>query len=791
MTLSEKSLQTIELPAVLAQLASDAICPVAKDTASKLRPFTDIGSVINAQKETTCAKDMMVLKQCPPFSGVIDVSKSLSRAKLGGVLNTRELLNVASLLRATSSSVSYARKEKESEETFLDDIFSRLKSNKPLEERLSFAIISEDEISDNASGELASIRRKINITHDKIRQSLGKIISSQTYAKALQEPIITIKNNRYVVPVKTEHKSAISGIVHDISASGATQFIEPTIVVELGNELKSLNVLEENEIERILSELSAEVSIYEDEIISNFDTLVKLDLIFAKAKLSYKQDAISPQISEEKEVSLVRARHPLIDKNTVVPIDIRLGKDCDTLIITGPNTGGKTVALKTLGLLCAMAQCGLHIPACHGSIVGIFSSILADIGDEQSIYQSLSTFSSHMKNIVSMLDVCTFDTLLLFDELGAGTDPVEGAALAISIIQFARKTGALVAATTHFAELKTFAVTTKGVLNASCEFDVDSLMPTYRLIIGVPGKSNAFAISERLGLSIQIIEEAKNIVSRENKDFEDAILILDKKRAQLDSEKIELEIQKKAASDELQKVSELKSALDSKSKRADEAAKRETRKILDDARERVDSVLDRANEILQSAMTADVSEINKSKADIYRELNLAESELFESTFENSTDAVDETINPGDTVIIKQFGTVATVESISPDGVLSLLAGNMKISARVSEVTKTVADNTTYVKSSSKKSEAKLRNLQVPPEIDLRGAPADEAIHILESYLDQARLAKLSVITIIHGKGTGALRKAVTSYLNQEKSNLTSFRLGRYGEGEDGVTIVQL
>ena len=528
--LMDKSLMVLELPEILEMLASEAVSKSAKEKALSLTPSDDIYDVKIKQNETTAAKEMMVLGSCPPFSGVTDIRMSVKRADIGGVLNAKELLDVAMLLRAASSSISYYNDNINEEKTAIDYLFKSLFSNKALQVKITSAIISSDEISDNASPQLANIRRHIRLQSDKIRQTLNKIITSQIYSKALQEPIITTRNGRYVVPVKADQKNVITGMVHDISSSGATQFIEPMSVVKINNELRELEANEKHEIERILAELSSDVAQCGDGIISDFEVLVSLDLIYAKAKLSYKLNAISPDITDNRSIRLNQARHPLLSQELVVPIDINLGETFDTLVITGPNTGGKTVALKTLGLLCIMAQTGLHIPAKDGSYVSILNQVLADIGDEQSIEQSLSTFSSHMVNIIGILETCGRNSLLLFDELGAGTDPTEGAALAIAIIEYARSKGALIAATTHYTELKTYAITSTDVINASCEFDVETLKPTYKLIIGIPGKSNAFAISSRLGLPDAIIEDAKGRVKTENVKFEDIIAGLETTR---------------------------------------------------------------------------------------------------------------------------------------------------------------------------------------------------------------------------------------------------------------------
>ena len=792
MTVFEKSLIKLELPDILEMLAAEAVSATAKDAASGLRPYDDIYSVQSNLDETSAAKKMMVLRQSPPFSGVKDVRTSIKRANMGGMLNTRELMDVAELLRASAASISYSRNDRETDKTALDYLFNALYSNKQLENKISSAIISEEEISDNASRELADIRRHMRLAGEKIRQTLNKIITSPTYSKVLQEPIITMRNDRYVVPVKAEHKTSLPGLVHDVSSSGATQFIEPMTVVNINNELRELSAKEKQEIERILMELSADVAEHGSDIINDFEILAKLDFIFAKAKLSYKMDAIEPEISGEVLVKLNNARHPLLSADKVVPVDIRLGGEFDTLVITGPNTGGKTVSLKTLGLLCIMAQCGMHIPVKDGSIVPVFGSILADIGDEQSIEQSLSTFSSHMTNIVSILENSEPGSLLLFDELGAGTDPVEGAALAISIIEHARGRGSLIAATTHYAELKSYAVTSAGVVNASCEFDVETLRPTYKLITGIPGKSNAFAISKRLGLPDVIIEDARDRVSTESIAFEDALSDLEETRLSLENDRDKAKILLREADIDRRKAEEIKNHLDKERGKTAAVAKKEAARILDDARKTAEAIIDELQRMRRKAVIeADAQKLNEAKTEMFRKLNEAADSLDGIIEEPDQKPPSREILPGDKVRLRTLGTLADVISINPDGVLSLQAGIMKVTAKANEVI--LEDNETQpeVKDHIRKSEAKLREMTAKPEIDLRGMNVDEAMPVLERFIDNARMAKLNSVMIIHGKGTGVLRKAVHNSLRREQRGIKSFRLGVYGEGEDGVTVVEL
>jgi DNA mismatch repair protein MutS2 len=790
MTLYEKSLRTLELPAVLEMLAREAVSDGAKETAMGLTPVSDIYEVRYRLEETTAAKKMMTLRGSPSFSGVKDVRSAIRRADIGGMLNTVELLDVAALLRCAAGVIAYASGDR-TEKTAIDHLFDGLVANKFLEGKISASIIGVDEIADAASPELADIRRHMRVAGDRIRQSLNRIISSPAYSKALQEPIITVKNDRYVVPVKAEQKAAVPGLVHDVSSSGATFFIEPMAVVQLNNEIRELLAKEKKEIERILMELSADVSNHGEGIATDFTVLSALDLIFAKAKLSYRFDASEPEISENGRLILRRARHPLLDQKKAVPVDIRLGGDFDTLIITGPNTGGKTVTLKTLGLLSAMAYCGLHIPADDGSALPVYEDILADIGDEQSIEQSLSTFSSHMTNIVKILEECGDRSLLLFDELGAGTDPVEGAALAIAIIEYARGTGSVLAATTHYAELKIFALTTKGVMNASCEFDVETLKPTYKLLIGVPGKSNAFAISGRLGLKPSIIEEAKRHVADESASFEEVLGSLEETRRAMENERTETRRLLKEAEEKARRAEEDRSTAASEREKAAKTARREADRILQEARRTADGVMEELRALrAQAASTEDWQRVNAAKSEVYRRLNDAERAATDSPVDEEAQAPARPVAAGDKVRLLGLGTTADVISVNPDGVLNLQAGMMKITARPEEVRLVEGETQKSVKKILASSGEKMSRALARPEIDLRGMMTDEAIPILERFLDTARMGKLNVVTVIHGKGTGALRAAVHLSLKRDP-NVKSFRIGRFGEGEMGVTIVEL
>ena len=568
--LYEKSLIKLELDRILEMLSACAGSIGGKEACLRVRPTSDLEEVELLLQQTTAASDLCTKKGNPVFGDVTDVSASLERANLGGSLQPKELLRIAGVLRCARSIRGYVSEDDKS--TVLDAMFKALTPNKYLEDRIFGAILSEEEIADNASPALSDIRRHMRIQAGKIRDSLQKVISSPAYNKYLREPIITIRQGRYVVPVKAECKNDVPGLVHDVSATGSTYFVEPMSAVNANNALRELEIKEKKEIERILSELSSEAAAHAEDINLNYTMLVQLDVIFAKAKLSYRMQAWAPIMNDQGKVDLRKARHPLIDPKKVVPISARLGSDFDTMIITGPNTGGKTVTLKTVGLLTLMAECGLHIPAGDGSQLSTFDAILADIGDEQSIAQSLSTFSSHMRTIVDVVAQCDDRTLVLFDELGAGTDPAEGAALAMAIIEFCRKMGSRVIATTHYAELKLYAMRTKGVINASCEFDVETLQPTYKLLIGIPGKSNAFAISRKLGLSEDILKEADDLVGKSDKNFEDVLSQLEQQRQQMESARMEAERLKQETAKIKQQSEEYHAQLRKEKEKAMEAA---------------------------------------------------------------------------------------------------------------------------------------------------------------------------------------------------------------------------
>lgn len=787
--LYKKSLQKLELNQVLELLAACAGSQGGKEACLYLQPSSDLEEVNLLLEQTSAAADLCTRKGNPVFGDVSDVSSSLERADRGGSLQPKELLRIAAVLRCARTIKGYVAEDEQ--QTVLDTLFRSLSPNKYLEDRILGAILSEEEIADNASPELSDIRRHMRIQAGKIRDSLQKVISSPAYAKFLREPIITIRQGRYVVPVKSECKNDVPGLVHDVSASGGTYFVEPMSAVNANNALRELELKEKKEIERILAELSCEAAAHRESINLNFNMLVQLDVIFAKAKLAYRMQAWAPKMNQEGRVDLRKARHPLIDSKAVVPITVRLGSDFDTMIITGPNTGGKTVTLKTIGLLTLMAECGLHIPAGDGSELSTFDAILADIGDEQSIAQSLSTFSSHMRTIVDVVAQCDDRTLVLFDELGAGTDPAEGAALATAIIEFCRKMGSHVVATTHYAELKLYAMRTKGVINASCEFDVETLRPTYKLLIGIPGKSNAFAISRKLGLSEDILKEADALVDKSDKDFEDVLSQLEHQRQQMESARQEAERLRHETAKIKQQNEEYNAQIRQEKEKALEAARREARIIIEEARAAANIASDELKALKkQLSESANTAGINQRQAELRRNLNEAEDKLRSSLPKKERPEPTRGILVGDTVELLKLGTKASVLAINKDGTYQLQAGILKMNAKADEIYLLENENPYREKAPRPKHSGREMKLSaMPTEVDLRGMDAVEAICVLDRYMDEAMRSNLKQVRIIHGKGTGTLRAAVQQSLKRNKF-VKKYRLGQYGEGEDGVTIAE-
>ena len=795
--LFEKSMRTLELPAVLEMLAQRAVSDEAKERCRRLRPSTEAETVSHLLDETDAAKTRLGLHGSPSFTGVKDVAQPLNRADHGGMLNTRELLDIAGVLTATRRVSDYDA-DRQGEPTAIDRLFSALRPNKYLEDKIRGAILDEETIADTASPELADIRRQMRVAATKGRQILQRIISSPSYAKVLQEALITQRDGRFVVPVKAECKGSLPGLVHDVSSSGATLFVEPMGVVQANNEMKELEAKEDKEIDRILRILSGECAAQRETILYNYDVLVQLDAIFARAQLSYAMDAGRPMVRKRGGIDLKRARHPLLDQAKAVPVTVELGGRFDTLVITGPNTGGKTVTLKTIGLLSLMAQCGLHIPAGDQSAVQVFDRILADVGDEQSIEQSMSTFSAHMSNTVEILRQADDDSLILFDELGAGTDPVEGAALAIAIIQHARQKGALIAATTHYAELKTFAMTTAGVENASCEFDVQTLRPTYRLLVGIPGKSNAFAISRRLGLDESVIADAKAQMDSESLRFEDVLAQLEEKRQRLEKAQTEANRLWQQREEDARKARVLREQMEKAKENARAKGEAEAKRIVREAQQKTEEIFAQLEELRkQQTRAANFQQMNDAKAAIRHDLKEAEAVLHSRDEESEAPAPSRPIAVGDLVELAGVKTAATVLNVNGDGSMLLQAGKMKMTVKAGQVR--LLESAEEIEKRKKQAAAAQRKTVSPQiqlaaraasELDIRGMETLEAESVVENYIDAAVMAKLGTVTIIHGKGTGALRKAVHEMLKRNRA-VKSFRLGRYGEGEAGVTVVEL
>lgn len=788
----DKNLKALELDRVLEMLAREATCDDAKELALKLKPVNDIDEAQLLLSQTEDAYSLLARFGAPSFSGLKNVNNALSRAAAGGELNTSELLAIAGTLRAVRSLYEWYG-HFSSVRTNLDFFFEGITVNKYLEAKIFSVIISEDEISDKASDELFEIRRKKRAKANSIREKLDGIIHSAHYQKFLQEPIVTQRNGRYVVPVKSENRADVPGLVHDMSASGATVFIEPVSVVDANNEIKILESREREEIRRILFELSTEAGSFSESIKSSYDSAVMLNLIFAKAHLAEKMKASMPLLNKEGIIELNKARHPLLNPETVVPTDIMLGGEFDTLVITGPNTGGKTVAIKTLGLLTLMAECGLLIPAGDNSRIAIFENVLVDVGDEQSIEQSLSTFSSHIVNIIDIMKQAGDNSLVLIDELGSGTDPIEGAALAVSIIEYLRAKGARIAATTHYAELKAYALETEGVSNGSCEFDVNTLRPTYKLLIGVPGRSNAFAISERLGMDKSVVEEAKKIVGNENRSFEAVLESLEATRLELEKEKERAEKAVQAADRMRSKAQSEKDKIAQLKANELEKAKREAEKIINSAKRQSADFLLKLEQLKKEAENSNATEVaRKTRREIKNRLGEMQEiidprELAENWDEDYK--LPRPVVKGDAVIIRGIGEGEVLE-VGREKVL-VQSGIFKTRVKMGDLMltekkkkpKPVSQRSVYRTTSR-------ADADVTTELDLRGQTVDEALMNLGLFIDKCVLNNIPEIRIIHGKGTGALRSAVTQELRHHP-NIKAFRLGVYGEGENGVTIAEL
>ena len=793
MKITEKTLTTLEFDKVRRLLAGACPTAGAAELALALTPVDHVDLAKRRQSRTTDARRLSDAKGMPSFGSVIDIGDVCERALKGAVLTPRELMDAAGVLRTSRGLLDYIRSNRLFP-TVLDEVFERLLPNRYLEERITRSILSEDMIADEASPALADVRRKIRIANGRIKETLQKYVSGG-YSKYLQENIVTQRNGRYVIPVKAECRNDVKGLIHDTSSSGATVFVEPMAVVEANNELRMLESKEAHEIERILSELSEEIAGIAASLSLNYRNITELAFAFGCAELSRQMDAREPILTEERVCRLSRARHPLIDKRTVVPISLSLGGEYDTLIITGPNTGGKTVTLKTLGLFAAMAQSGLHLPAEEGTSLCMFDKILVDLGDEQSIEQSLSTFSSHMVNIVSIVAERNDRTLVLFDELGAGTDPVEGAALAISVIEDMRRAGALCAATTHYNELKTYALDTEGVCNASCEFDVETLRPTYRLIVGTPGKSNAFAISEKLGLPPRIIERAKECIGQENRRLESILEELETARQAAEKQKesaeemrVEYESYRAEAEKEIaERLARAEKELENARKKAQnmvESAKASSEYIMDEMEKlRKAKESERLGDELARARR-EIREHLRTHSDSYDPIEVRKSENY---------VLPRKLRRGDEVLIVSLDRKATLlEDPDRSGKVTVQAGIIKTKVSVDDLQ--LIEEELSVRSGGVKKKAGEYRMTVcrdfKDEIHLRGMTGDEAWSAVDKYFDEAQIAGFHTVRLVHGKGTGALRAALWKYLKTDR-RVASFRIGQFGEGDGGVTVVEL
>lgn len=791
--MNQKVLQTLEFDKIINILTGYATTELGKLMCANLKPMTEEADILNAQDQTQDALTRIYKRGNVSFFGVSDLSPSLARLKMRGTLGTGELLDIARVLESVKNAVSYGvRTEDDLEADSLDELFESLVPLDDLLHEIRRCIISEEEISDDASSTLKHIRRAMKQTNQKIHTQLTTLVNSVSNQDKLQDAIVTMRNGRYCIPVKQEYRSSFQGMIHDQSASGNTLFIEPMSVVTLNNELKELEGKEQSEIEHILSILSEQASYGVDDLAHNQKTLVLLDFIFAKAKYAKDIDASKPIFREDGIINIKQGCHPLLDRKKVVPINVSLGKDFSMLIVTGPNTGGKTVSLKTVGLLSLMGQAGLHIPAFQGSSLGIFREIFADIGDEQSIEQNLSTFSSHMTNIVSFLHDVDENSLVLFDELGAGTDPTEGAALAIAILSYLHGRGIRTMATTHYSELKVYALSTPGVENACCEFDVESLRPTYRLLIGIPGKSNAFAISGKLGLPDYIIEDAKTRLSEQDVSFEDLISDLETSKRTIEKEQEEIAAYKK-------EIEALKSQAQQKQERIEEQRER----ILAEAREKANTILRDAKDVADETIKnfRKFGKENISAAEMEKERERLRKKMKENTASSSlkVQKPKKEYKPtdfklGESVKVLSMNLTGTISSL-PDsrGNVTVQMGILRSQVHISDLEIIEEANPYAPKSFKRTSKGKLKmskSLSVSPEINLLGKTVDEAVSELDKYLDDALLSHLSTVRVVHGKGTGALRKGIHEFLRRQK-HVKSYRLGEFGEGDAGVTIVEL
>lgn len=784
--MEDRSLKVLEFNKIIEKVSEYAITSSAKELVFALTPYDTIFEVEKKLKETEEALDLLITKSNPPFEGFFDVKEGIERAKKGGMLSISQILRVGGMLKASRRFKDYInRRDDEKPHELLEDLIDILTPLKKLEETIEMSIVSEEEISDRASSALSSIRRNLKEKNSSVRDKINSIVRSNS--KYLQDSLYTMRGDRYVLPVKAEYKGQVPGLVHDQSSTGATLFIEPMSLVNLNNEIKELKLKEKAEIERILMELSNKVYEEIDTIESNYKILTELDFIFAKAKYSSSINGICPTVSDDRSFDIIQGRHPLIDPKVVVPSDIYLGKEFNTLMITGPNTGGKTVTLKTVGLIHLMALSGILIPAKDASSIGFFKEIFADIGDEQSIEQSLSTFSSHMTNIVRIMENASDSSLVLFDEIGSGTDPVEGAALAIAILDSLRERKAKLIATTHYSELKGYALRTEGIENASVEFDVETLRPTYRLLIGVPGKSNAFEISKRLGLKEEVINKAKNNISSENLKFEDLIRDLQEKSILANRDAREAKKLKIDAEEVKKKYEEKLKKLDEVRDKAYSEARREAKDIISKAKDEADEILKAMRELEKLGIAkGGRARLEEERKKLKDSLEKKESDLYKEK-ENQGEAITKVTLGMDAYLPSLNQNVIIITMPDNKGEVQVEAGIMKINVKLKDLR--------LVKSTSNKKEKKKRELKlnlkaVESRVDLRGMDAEEACYKTDKYLDEAYLANLGEVTIVHGKGTGILRKAITDMLKKHP-HVKSYRLGEYGEGGDGVTIAIL
>lgn len=790
--MNKKTLAKLEYNKIIELLADHASSFGGKERCRKLKPHTDIETIRTAQEETAAAFTRIVKKGRPAFSGVNPVNDSLRRLEIGGVLGSGELLRICRLLEAAARAKAYGRPDRaDSTEDCLDAYFTQLISIAALTCEINRCIIDEDEFSDDASPNLRHIRRQINQINDKIHATLSGMVngSLRTY---LQDALITMRGDRYCIPVKAEYRGQVSGMIHDQSSTGSTLFIEPMAVVKLNNDLKELYGKEQEEIQAILARLSADASAYVEDLRADYTILTTLDFIFARGALALAMNASQPIFNTERRIHIREGRHPLLDKKDVVPITITLGDDFDLLIVTGPNTGGKTVSLKTVGLFSLMGQAGLHIPALDRSELAVFTDIYADIGDEQSIEQSLSTFSSHMTNIVSFLKKVDENSLVLFDELGAGTDPTEGAALAASILHYLHERGIRTMATTHYSELKIYALTTPGVENACCEFDVETLRPTYHLLIGIPGKSNAFAIAGKLGLPDYIIKDARLRLSEQDESFEDLLTDLEASRRTIEKEQAEIAGYRRELERLKQETENKRRKLEEHRERILREANEKAHAILADAKETADETMRNFHKFGKESVSA--AEMEKEREKLRKKMEAARSGMKTELRTPRKTHKPEDFKPGETVRVLSMNLTGTVSSV-PDakGNVTVQMGILRSQVHMSDL-EIIEESPSYLKKTAKpagKGKIKMgKSLSVSSEINLLGKTVDEAIAALDKYLDDASLAHLTSVRIVHGKGTGALRNGVHNYLRRQK-HVKSFRLGAFGEGDAGVTIAEL